>query len=343
MPRIFNTIRHRLLKENRLTRYLVYAIGEIFLVMIGILLALQVNLWNLARLDRQKEVKYLQTLKLDLLVDLENLDDMIIERNRKVTSAIALLKHAPPTNIQGLLQVDSMLWNVYIWRNYIPRTNALKELTNSGDLNIIRDDSIRTLLLRIEERNALLVTSTAHMEREYHEYLYDRTAGIREYAPFQDLDESTRMGRAVNDTLVSPQRGRELLAQTTAILSDLTIRNGLKLARGNNVYIRRQYEAIVADTKRLIGFIDADLNTLPNDPLLPNHTPKPAGPGPRHTLLHLCHRRDRAGGDRDLDRLADQQLERESEKGDSGEVNANGTEGQSTCRYQGLSTGLAIV
>ena len=54
MPRIFNTIRQRLLKENRFTRYLVYAIGEIVLVVIGILLALQVNTWNLARQDRQK-------------------------------------------------------------------------------------------------------------------------------------------------------------------------------------------------------------------------------------------------------------------------------------------------
>ena len=44
MARIFNTIRQRLLKENRLTRYLVYAIGEIMLVVIGILIALQLNM-----------------------------------------------------------------------------------------------------------------------------------------------------------------------------------------------------------------------------------------------------------------------------------------------------------
>ncbi|MBK9177592.1 MAG: hypothetical protein IPM46_14920 [Flavobacteriales bacterium] len=41
MPRIFNTIRQRLLKENRLTRYLIYAIGEIVLVVVGILIALR--------------------------------------------------------------------------------------------------------------------------------------------------------------------------------------------------------------------------------------------------------------------------------------------------------------
>jgi hypothetical protein len=43
MARIFNSIRQRLLKENRLTRYLVYAVGEILLVVIGILIALNIN------------------------------------------------------------------------------------------------------------------------------------------------------------------------------------------------------------------------------------------------------------------------------------------------------------
>ena len=43
MPRIFNSIRQRLLAQNRFTRYFVYAIGEILLVVIGILIAMQTN------------------------------------------------------------------------------------------------------------------------------------------------------------------------------------------------------------------------------------------------------------------------------------------------------------
>ena len=255
----FRTLRNNLRPEHRLTKLLVSGIGEILMVMIGILLALQVNNWNEDRKDRILETKYLKSLKLDLQVDLLNLEDMIADRNRKISSAIALLKYTPPTDARGLVKLDSVIWSVYRWRNYIPRTSTLKELTNSGDLNIIRNDSIKTLLLRIEERNGVVVTSTNHMEREYHMYLYDRTAGMREYSPLQDLDETSRMGRGVNDTLVSPERLDELITQTSELLSDLTIRNGLKLARGNNVYIRNQYVDIVADTKRLIGFIDAEL------------------------------------------------------------------------------------
>lgn len=66
MPRIFNTIRQRLLKENRFTRYLIYAIGEIVLVVIGILIALQLNGWNQARQAREAECEVLHKLLVDL-------------------------------------------------------------------------------------------------------------------------------------------------------------------------------------------------------------------------------------------------------------------------------------
>ncbi|WP_282124309.1 DUF6090 family protein [Algibacter mikhailovii] len=45
----FRTIRQKLLSENKFSKYLLYAIGEIILVVIGILIALQVNHWNVER------------------------------------------------------------------------------------------------------------------------------------------------------------------------------------------------------------------------------------------------------------------------------------------------------
>ena len=260
MARIFNSIRNRFLKENRLTRYLVYAIGEILLVVIGILIALQVNNGNMARLDRQKEMKYLRSLKLDLQVDLVNLEEMIALRNNKTASAVELLSYPTPTDLGHILELDSLIGIVFGWKDYHPRTNTLKELTNSGDLNMIRNDSIRTILLDIEERNAVLVTSVAHMRREYDMYLYDRNAVLRERTPLLDHKASFEKGQAIRDTLVTPQRQSELLAQAEALLKDLQVINGLKLAAGNNSYIRRQYEVIQSDTERLLRLIDKDLN-----------------------------------------------------------------------------------
>ncbi len=261
MARIFNSIRQRLLKENRLTRYVVYAVGEIFLVMIGILLALQVNNWNTARSERHKEVKYLRSLKHDLQVDLVNLHEMIDLRRKKTNTAISLLSFTLPKDARGILAMDSMVWVVFGWKDYHPRTNTLKELTNTGDLGLIRSDSIKAILLDIEQANAEVVTSVAHMRREYDEYLYDRAALLREQSPFRDIRASYEQLRAVNDTAVTAERTQELTTQSGEFLKDRVVRNGLRLAAGNNSYIRGQYESILSDTQRLITLIDKDLNT----------------------------------------------------------------------------------
>ncbi|MBK7873742.1 MAG: hypothetical protein IPJ74_25325 [Saprospiraceae bacterium] len=69
MLKFFRTIRRRLLESGSLRKYLVYAIGEILLVVIGILIALQVNTWNQHRINRINEKYYLNQMMSDLAAD----------------------------------------------------------------------------------------------------------------------------------------------------------------------------------------------------------------------------------------------------------------------------------
>ena len=66
MIKFFRKIRFDLMKQNKMSKYFKYAIGEIFLVMIGILLALQVSNWNQQRLNRNLESQYYARLLEDL-------------------------------------------------------------------------------------------------------------------------------------------------------------------------------------------------------------------------------------------------------------------------------------
>lgn len=77
MIRFFRQLRQRLLSENHLVRYLLYASGEIFLVVIGILLALQINNWNEWRKDREREQKILKSLEENLQRNIIILSDGI--------------------------------------------------------------------------------------------------------------------------------------------------------------------------------------------------------------------------------------------------------------------------
>ncbi|MBT8323911.1 MAG: hypothetical protein KJO96_01335, partial [Winogradskyella sp.] len=55
MIKFFRHIRYKLMEQNKTGRYFKYAIGEIILVVIGILIALQINNWNQHRLNLKKE------------------------------------------------------------------------------------------------------------------------------------------------------------------------------------------------------------------------------------------------------------------------------------------------
>ena len=69
MLRFFRQLRQRLIIESQFSRYLLYAIGEILLVVIVILIALQVNNWNEERKNDKKVAKYTEGLIADLKKD----------------------------------------------------------------------------------------------------------------------------------------------------------------------------------------------------------------------------------------------------------------------------------
>lgn len=78
MFRFFRILRRKLLEEDKFRKYFWYAIGEVFLVVIGILIALQINNWNEDRKLQQMEVEYLGKLKQEFLANKETIDRKLI-------------------------------------------------------------------------------------------------------------------------------------------------------------------------------------------------------------------------------------------------------------------------
>ena len=109
MIKFFRKIRQNLIMENKTSKYFKYAIGEIVLVVIGILIALQINNWNQNRLDRNFENVMLKEVKNSLESDME-IYDIFVQR-----------ASAKKDGIQELLQLidskksypDSVLLRAY--------------------------------------------------------------------------------------------------------------------------------------------------------------------------------------------------------------------------------------
>ena len=82
MIKFFRNIRKSLLMENKTSKYFKYAIGEIFLVVIGILIALQINNWNKRNVEHSEELNYLKNLQRDLHDQIQSIDDQITYETR---------------------------------------------------------------------------------------------------------------------------------------------------------------------------------------------------------------------------------------------------------------------
>jgi hypothetical protein len=92
MIKFFRKIRKQLLAENKMSSYLVYAIGEIFLVVIGILIALQINNWNERKQERQVEMEMLRELKSGLEGDLSDISHNLKAHQRYLKSQEIVLE-----------------------------------------------------------------------------------------------------------------------------------------------------------------------------------------------------------------------------------------------------------
>jgi len=147
MIKFFRNIRKHLINEGKTTKYLKYAIGEIALVMIGILLALQVNNWNESRIDKNREKEIVKIIYDELD---ENLNYIETRRNvlvSKIPQAADLLKltgsNANPIPQDSLGKYTK---NLFFMPSYTPYTVNLNRIINSEEFNLIRYDSLRTLL-----------------------------------------------------------------------------------------------------------------------------------------------------------------------------------------------------
>jgi len=92
MIKFFRRIRKRLLTENKFSKYLLYALGEILLVVIGILIALQINTWNEELKNQKNEYRFYRDTLSDLEKDSTKLNDLTIYYNNRIEHAAWLLK-----------------------------------------------------------------------------------------------------------------------------------------------------------------------------------------------------------------------------------------------------------
>jgi hypothetical protein len=151
MISFFRKIRQKLLSQNQVTRYLVYALGEIALVMIGILLALQVNNWNEERKIRIAEQSILQNLRTELILNIQNLETDISYHELAHQCSFELLRLFG-TDISSIpsITLDTLLFNAETVYTFEVRNGYIKSIISSGNLDYLRNEELKSMLTSFE-------------------------------------------------------------------------------------------------------------------------------------------------------------------------------------------------
>jgi hypothetical protein len=147
MIKFFRKIRQQMLTENKISKYLLYAIGEIVLVVIGIMIALSINNWNNNVQQGKLERKYLTEIKNNLTFDLKDLQFNIDFNESKFKSNKIILRYLN----KEISYSDSLQFhfgNLIFTTRTLPNNSTYENLKSRG-LEIISNDSLRQQITKL--------------------------------------------------------------------------------------------------------------------------------------------------------------------------------------------------
>ena len=145
MIKFFRHIRQNLIMKNQTGKYFKYAIGEIILVVIGILIALQINNWNETRKERAQEQELLAQLQSEFKSNLEQLDQKIKMRKDMISASLKLLHYVDYPETRHTDSILKHLVYTVIAPTFDPIVN---DAISSGRIQLIQNVSLKEKLSR---------------------------------------------------------------------------------------------------------------------------------------------------------------------------------------------------
>ena len=174
MIKFFRHIRQSIIMENNKTsRYFKYAIGEIILVVIGILIALQINNWNENRINANKETAILESIHKEFKQNKKQLDS-VISQHKKVhincAKVISLFPIKSKPDPEALDSLAAQLWWTYGGNTFNPSQTSIVALASTSSFDIIKNPSLRDLLISWND----LITDYQEEELRSREHIWEQ-------------------------------------------------------------------------------------------------------------------------------------------------------------------------
>jgi len=152
MIKFFRKIRYDLMEKNKTGKYIKYAVGEIILVVIGILIALSINNWNENRKTKLRSQVYINKIVNDLVIDTLNINTLINRGNDYKVKVMNYFSYFNQGNVPIEKLIDSSNNVRASYLRYIPVNHTFLDMQSSGN----------TSLLNEAQHNMLIELSSEH-------------------------------------------------------------------------------------------------------------------------------------------------------------------------------------
>lgn len=165
MLRFFRRIRRKLLDEASLKKYFAYAIGEILLVVIGILLALQINTWNETQKSRKDSFQTLKELKTDLQLTINRWQSNKQGCEMNLFHIERIMDYMHPDSSYSIVLDTSFFWMDKYGVSFIPRNNY--EVLKAKRFQFVTDDSLRSEITNFYEEGYYIIKDDVEHSLRY--------------------------------------------------------------------------------------------------------------------------------------------------------------------------------
>ena len=252
MIKVFRGIRQQLLTENKFSNYLIYAIGEIILVVIGILIALSINNWSEENKNRKQEAQILLQLKEEYQENLTELDLKISMRKEMFDAATRLLGYYDDSKSWTLADsVASDFTITFYTPTFNPVIGVTSELLSSGKLYIIENKRLKIMLTNW--------TGVSNRLIEYEEDLRSQTEN--HYNPYFKENHSYRNlfnGFWGNEKLDSKRKDKSDLIKE--LINDKNLEDYILSVASSIVITQKESEIVRKHITTLLETINLELN-----------------------------------------------------------------------------------
>lgn len=258
MIKFFRKIRQNLLVENKTSKYFKYAVGEIVLVVIGILIALQINNWNENRIQKKEEKVILLSIKKDFLKAIDEFK--VLNRIRTQTITATKQINQLPIKDFDISLAKKLFSQTLSSPTFNNKSGSLAVLLSSGKINLIQNQNLKEKLIEWPGDVEDMIEDEVNAQKIYQEN-YINT--LCEYVLINELYDGYKAPSLLrfNDfTLKSLSDNPRFESDYIALLQDKKFVNSMNRRVIMYTITNVETASLIKKANQIIQIIDSELN-----------------------------------------------------------------------------------